>query len=78
MGAFLCLEWVKKHAGKQFDLITNINVVDHVADKALEIATTQEEIELCKLAKQKAQEQIIEQQKNLRTEARHQARFFQH
>lgn len=70
MGAFLCLEWVKKHAGKQFDLITNINVVDHVADKALEIATTQEEIELCKFAKQKAQEQIIEQQKNLRTETR--------
>lgn len=70
MGAFLCLEWVKKHAGKQFDLITNINVVDHVADKALEIANTQEEIELCKLAKQKAQEQIIEQQKNLRTETR--------
>lgn len=71
MGAFLCLEWVKKHSGKQFDLITNINVVDHVADKALEIATTQEEIELCRLAKQKAQEQIIEHQKNLRTETRH-------
>ena len=65
MGAFLCLEWVKKHAGKQFDLITNINVVDHVADKALEAAITQEEIELCRLAKQKAQEQIVEQQKKL-------------
>lgn len=66
MGAFLCLEWVKKHAGKQFDLITNIHVAEHVADKALEIATTQEEIELCRLAKQKAQEQIIEHQKILK------------
>ena len=58
MGPHLCMEWVKKHGGKQFDYITNLNVVEHVADKALEIATTEEEIRLCKAAKESALKQI--------------------
>lgn len=58
MGAFLCLEWVKKYGGKDFDRITNLNVVEHVADKALEIAATQEEIDLCIAAKAAAEKQL--------------------
>ena len=58
MGPHLCMNWVKKYGGKQFDYTTNLNVFEHVADKALEIATTKEEIQLCKAAKESALKQM--------------------
>jgi uncharacterized membrane protein len=54
------MDWVKKYGGREFDYLTNLSVVEHVADKAKEIAISEEEIKLCDAAKEAAIKQIQE------------------
>jgi hypothetical protein len=65
MNAFICMEWVREHGGKQLDYTTNKHVVDWVVNTALEMFDDEESIELCKKALISAQVQIYESENGL-------------
>lgn len=58
MNSFMCMEWIRKHGCKQHDYTTNKHVVDWVVNVALELNSSDADIELCKMAKKEAKRQL--------------------